>query len=159
MDNRPGALPRQAEPRVQLADGVAQRRHDGFGQRHGGTQPTDGLLESLALDVFHDDIELFGGATALDDPRQVLETSPGLLCAEQALVRAADPRVSGDPFSDERSERSTAGPFEHDELGRLGIGRLERTDNTIAVAALDRCQIAAELVIKGAGCLVVCIHR
>ena len=93
--------------------------------------------ERFAFDVFHDHAELIARAAAIDNPRQVLVTSPGTLGRKQAFIRPANLGRRVDALANKGAKRSSAGALKVHELGRLDVGVLEHTVYAIAVITLE----------------------
>lgn len=85
---------------------------------------------------FHDHAKLVAHAVAIDNPRQVLVTSPGTLGRKQTFIRPANLGRRVNTLANKGAKRTTAGALKVHELGRLDVGVLEHTVYAIAVITL-----------------------
>ena len=136
MNHRRSHLPRRRKAGVELRNCItkgAKQLTSIIGRR---TQTLHQGPERFAFDVFHDHAKLVAHAVAIDNPRQVLVTSPGTLGRKQAFIRPTNLGRRVDALANKGTKRSSAGALKVHELGRLDVGVLEHTVYAIAVITL-----------------------
>ena len=160
MNHRRRHLPLRRKTGMELAHRIAQSWEQ-FARVIGrGSQTVHQRLKRIALDVFHDHVEIIADAATVNDSGQVLKSSTRSLGCKQALIGTTDLRRRIDALAHKRSKRTAARAFEIHELGRLDRRALKHAINAIAVVTVERRQVLSERgsqLIVGI-CWVLSIH-